>query len=411
MKSIANQYSDLKEGKMSQSNFMRNLRMQFPQYVTNVTSFNDAVRILKSKSILTENVNLEPNDDENEIKIDGEEEILALLDKIEQEKAGEEAVMSQYDPMEEEELTAKQIVDKYNEMFGKNASTTFKDVAKALGVDEERVAVALGLTGIGFREGINEGKGKELHPNQIHPSELRMGIKVEMEHTNDPEKAKKIALDHLAENPFYYTALKLSGVESPSKPKEKAKKEVKAKKKKESIQLVDLVNGMKKVKMPKTVKEAMEVDPQGGLVNTPDEDIFVKRLQQSTGLIQALSKINTAAELDGLFDAILNDTTLSNISKQTIVTALRKVLDQMDSANWSSSKVANKVFSSPQQQALSKNLDKFKESLREMVREELNEYEAGDESDAVPSKKTAAREITDKAVNYIDDANEGEGKE
>ena len=54
MKSIANQYRDLKEGRMSQANFMRNLRMSMPQHVTNVTSFNDAVRILKSKSILTE---------------------------------------------------------------------------------------------------------------------------------------------------------------------------------------------------------------------------------------------------------------------------------------------------------------------------------------------------------------------
>jgi len=408
MKSIQNQYRDLKEGRMSQANFMRNLRMTMPQYVTNVTSFNDAVRILKNKSILSENV--DPNAKGEEINTDEEEEILAMIDKIEQEKAGEEEIKAQWD-IAEEELTAKQIVDKYYEMFGKNPQTTFKDVAKALGLDEERVAVALGLTAIGFREGINEGKGKELHPNQIHPSELRMGIKVEMEHTDDAEKAKKIALDHLAENPYYYTALKLSGVESPSKPKEKAKKEVKAKKKKESVQLVDLVNGMKKVKMPKAVKEAMEVDPQGKLADTPDEDMFVKRLQQSTGLIQALSKINSPAELDGLFDAILNDTSISNMSKQTIVSALRKVLDQMDSSNWSSSKVANKIFSAPQQQALSKNLDKFKESLREMVRQELNEYEAGDENDNAPSKKSAAKEITDKAVDYIDDYNEGESKE
>ena len=33
MKSIANQYRDLKEGKMSQANFMRNLRMTMPQFV------------------------------------------------------------------------------------------------------------------------------------------------------------------------------------------------------------------------------------------------------------------------------------------------------------------------------------------------------------------------------------------
>jgi hypothetical protein len=55
MKSIANQYKDLKEGKMSQANFMRNLRMSMPQ-VTNVTSFGDAVKILKNKGIITENM-------------------------------------------------------------------------------------------------------------------------------------------------------------------------------------------------------------------------------------------------------------------------------------------------------------------------------------------------------------------
>ena len=54
MKSIANQYRDLKEGKMSQQNFMRNLRMTMPQYVTNVTSFGDEVKILKNKSIIVE---------------------------------------------------------------------------------------------------------------------------------------------------------------------------------------------------------------------------------------------------------------------------------------------------------------------------------------------------------------------
>jgi len=39
---------------MSQQNFMRNLRMTMPQYVTNVTSYGDAVRILKNKGILNE---------------------------------------------------------------------------------------------------------------------------------------------------------------------------------------------------------------------------------------------------------------------------------------------------------------------------------------------------------------------
>lgn len=54
MKNIQAQYTDLLEGKMSQANFLRNVRMQFPQYVTNVSSFEDSVKILKGKRILSE---------------------------------------------------------------------------------------------------------------------------------------------------------------------------------------------------------------------------------------------------------------------------------------------------------------------------------------------------------------------
>ena len=42
----------------------------------------------------------------------------------------------------------------------------------------------------------------------VDPKELSMGIKVEMEHTDDKAKAKIIALQHLAEDPKYYTKLK-----------------------------------------------------------------------------------------------------------------------------------------------------------------------------------------------------------
>jgi hypothetical protein len=54
MKNIQAQYTDLLEGKMSQANFMRNVRMQFPQYVAPTTSFKDSVQILKGKRILSE---------------------------------------------------------------------------------------------------------------------------------------------------------------------------------------------------------------------------------------------------------------------------------------------------------------------------------------------------------------------
>jgi len=54
MKNIQAQYTDLLEGKMSKANFMRNVRMEFPQYVTNVTSYDDSIKILKGKRILSE---------------------------------------------------------------------------------------------------------------------------------------------------------------------------------------------------------------------------------------------------------------------------------------------------------------------------------------------------------------------
>lgn len=111
MKSIKQQFIDLREGKMTQHNFMRNIRMVLPQYITNVTSFKDSIKILKNKGILNEcecdinNINL------NEKNLD------------------------------------------------------------------------------------------------VDPKELQKGIEVEMEHTDDPVKAEQIALDHLAEDPQYYTKL------------------------------------------------------------------------------------------------------------------------------------------------------------------------------------------------------------
>jgi hypothetical protein len=125
---------------------------------------------------------------------------------------------------------------------------------------------------------LEEGKKKkeskkELHPNQIHPQELRMGIKVELEHTDDLDKAKKIALDHLAENPFYYTALKLAGVESPSAPKAKTPVEKKTKKKKEAVELVDKTNAMQKVKL-KEVKLNISGEPNA-VVKQVEE--FIKK--------------------------------------------------------------------------------------------------------------------------------------
>ncbi|TFH43852.1 MAG: hypothetical protein E4H01_11565 [Lysobacterales bacterium] len=55
---------------------------------------------------------------------------------------------------------------------------------------------------------IHGGKGDKAKPSDFDPDQLKMGIKVEMEHTKDRKLAREIALDHLSEDPRYYTKLK-----------------------------------------------------------------------------------------------------------------------------------------------------------------------------------------------------------
>lgn len=42
---------------------------------------------------------------------------------------------------------------------------------------------------------------------KINPKQLKIGTKVEMEHTKNPKVAEKIATDHLKEIPDYYDRL------------------------------------------------------------------------------------------------------------------------------------------------------------------------------------------------------------
>jgi hypothetical protein len=53
-------------------------------------------------------------------------------------------------------------------------------------------------------------------PESVDPSELKKGIEVEREHTKDTGIAKKIALDHLSEDPKYYTRMEKCGLKEHS---------------------------------------------------------------------------------------------------------------------------------------------------------------------------------------------------
>jgi len=66
---------------------------------------------------------------------------------------------------------------------------------------------------------IKESAAAKLPDSEFDPAQLTNGTKIEMEHTSDPEAAKAIAKDHLAEHPDYY--IELAKMEKKLKDKEK----------------------------------------------------------------------------------------------------------------------------------------------------------------------------------------------
>jgi len=55
---------------------------------------------------------------------------------------------------------------------------------------------------------VEGGLADDAKPEDFDKDQLSMGIAVEMEHTDDPKLAREIAMDHLKEDPKYYTKLK-----------------------------------------------------------------------------------------------------------------------------------------------------------------------------------------------------------
>jgi hypothetical protein len=62
------------------------------------------------------------------------------------------------------------------------------------------------------------GAGDNTPTDQIDTNQLSIGIQVEMEHTNDLGVAQEIAMDHLTEDPEYYSKLVAAGLASEFKP-------------------------------------------------------------------------------------------------------------------------------------------------------------------------------------------------
>ena len=447
MKSIANQYRDLKEGKLSQFNFMRNLRMSMPQYVTNTTSFNDAIRILKSKSILTEAMEIQPvpeadedfSSDTNYDAMDAadtEAEELAkaagsydaavgmLQDEMGLSSSAAEAIASRvYPEGGDDDLAYSNIGDDVEDEMPRDdfPMSDYNDgefwEAKD-GDDDAEIQAMInkiaqemaGEEAVKAQYDITEAKEK-VNIETIYPTELSMGIKVEMEHTKDAEKAKKIALDHLAENPFYYTQLALSGVDVKATPS-KEKKAIA--KKKDETELVDKANQMKPVKgvekakasankakketnkpvkgislmslIAKTVRGVQKMEATGEKMKTVKEgyeDFLAQKKREETaaethGGFKRGDKVMIdpdAAKATGLkAGKVYTITNFRIYKKGSILQNVDALLDNGEEIN------VDYIFKAPKVFTSSTNLGGYDlNKLKEMVREVLAEMESDDE--------------------------------
>jgi len=107
--------------------------------------------------------------------------------------------------LNEQEDTKSKLMD----FFKNNPGPADKDVhkfAESLGIDPDKFEGQVYAI-LGSFLGAGRAKEKNITEKDVSAEELKKGIKVEMEHTTDPILSARIALDHLAEIPDYYTRL------------------------------------------------------------------------------------------------------------------------------------------------------------------------------------------------------------
>ena len=273
MKSIKQQYIDLTEGRMSQANFMRSVRMTIPQYITNITSFGDTVKILKNKGILSESYR------GNDEWIEGFKDALSDVG-INYPGMNAQEMISKYG-----DLTPAQAVAKWREDIPNvdwpnepeddglpfegmnpdssteesNEDAEFDAILKQL---EDQMAGEEAVKAQ-YDETLNEAKEPNVEKDEDENlEEVTLGITTEHEcfPAKSYDEIEKMVKKNIKKNPLYYTNYKLTGIRDykvqtmdSSKPEDHQMKFYTEK------TAVDTARGMKKIKVEKKkLKEQVE---------------------------------------------------------------------------------------------------------------------------------------------------------
>jgi hypothetical protein len=137
--------------------------------------------------------------------------------------------LSEYVGVKDKMGLSKAIMDMFT-LYPEVTDDMIEKLANTLSIPEEVLKNEIYALLSSF---LNKGRSRE-NPNvPIDPNELRMGIKIEMEHSDNPLIAEKIAKDHLSEgDSLYYTHLSEMEARYKGKNKETEKEPKKEKKEK-----------------------------------------------------------------------------------------------------------------------------------------------------------------------------------
>ena len=230
MKSIFDQYKSVNEGKLGQSQFLRNVKMALPKFISNTTSFGDAVKILKSKGIITE------------AKI--------------QESMGERLADETYDELGNMLSSGKITQDQYNNIDDYLNDNNY-EVFEGGNFYDDYSVIEYVLKQLQMNVSLNEAK-TEYDTHYCNPQEYNLGMRYELGKGTDEEKAHKIVYKNLKENAVYYSQLHLAGYNEDAMKKDRKKRtDLPIEVKKDNF--IDAANGVKKVKMDKLTEDELKV--------------------------------------------------------------------------------------------------------------------------------------------------------
>jgi hypothetical protein len=119
MRTLTEQYRSVKEGKGPKDVFLKEAKRQFPNLVTNASTFKEASTILKQKGIISENyVDLKPINTVIERKKEGFENAFANFLAEAEAKAEEKKVSKEVEETEEHNYDYEDKKDPNNMIFG-----------------------------------------------------------------------------------------------------------------------------------------------------------------------------------------------------------------------------------------------------------------------------------------------------